>query len=141
MSNPLLLASIGAGICFFAWPLRMNQSALSTLAAMFMYASVAFVVALLGIVAGSTAWTELRGTPLRIGAQAGLINTAGMVAFTYMLAHATTTEAPRYVIIVITMQTALTGGWAAYQTGVFDARIAAGLAAALLTVLLLRGGA
>jgi hypothetical protein len=40
----------------------------------------------------------------------------GLGVFTYLLARATSTEAPRAILIVITMQTALTGVWA-YQAG------------------------
>jgi hypothetical protein len=135
----LLLASIAAGVGFFAWPLRMNQSGLSAASATFMYAIVAIVVALVGMAVVPGTWPELRGPAVRIGVQAGVLNALGMVAFTYMLAHATPSEAPRYILIVITMQTALTGAWAAYQTGAIEPRLIVGLATAFATVLLLRG--
>jgi hypothetical protein len=137
--NPLLLASLATGICFFAWPIRMNQSGLSTATSLFAYASVAFTVALVGVCLMPGAWTELRTRSPRIAVEAGALNIVGMLAFTYLLAHASGADAPRYILIVITIQTALTGVWGAYQAGAFEPRTVLGLATALATVLLLRG--
>jgi len=139
--NPLLLASIATGFCFFAWPLRMNQSGLSTASVMFIYASVAIVVALLGMAVVPGAWAELRGKALRLGLQGGMLNVIGVLAYAYMLTHATSIEAPRFILIAITIQTALTGAWAAYQTGGFEPRLVLGMATAFATLFLLRGKA
>jgi hypothetical protein len=135
----LLAAAILAGFGFFAWPIRMNQSGLSAPGAMFVYAVVSIAVALAGIAVVPGAWTELRTRSLRIGFEAGVLNVIGVLAFMFVLARATNAEAPRYILIVITLQTALTGAWAAYQAGTIDARLAIGLATALVTVLLLGG--
>jgi hypothetical protein len=140
ITDPLLLASIAAGICFFGWPLRMNQSGLSAVSSTFVYAVVAFAVAVIGMWVVPAGWTELRGRALRIGAEAAALNAMGILVFTYLLARATTTEAPRAILIVITTQTALTGAWAAYQAGGVQPRVLGGLATALATVILLHGG-
>jgi hypothetical protein len=138
MAPSLLLASAIAAACFFGWPLRMNQSGLSALAATFMYAGVSITVALAAMMLRPGAWSELRGVRLAVGLEAGVINVAGVLAFTYMLAHATRIDAPRYILIVITLQTALTGMWNVHQSGGFDLRTTAGLVTAMATVLLLR---
>src|SRR5271167_430184 len=70
MTDLLLLASIAAGICFFGWPLRMNQSGLSAVSAAFVYAVLAFVVGVIGMWVVLAGWNELRGRALRIGAEA-----------------------------------------------------------------------
>jgi hypothetical protein len=137
--NPLLLVSMATGVCFFAWPLRMNQSGLSTASVMLMYASVAIVVSLVAMAVAPGAWAELRGKALWLGVQGGVLNVLGIVAYAYMLAHVTSIEAPRYILIAITIQTALTGAWAAYQTGGFEPRLVLGLATAFATLFLLRG--
>ena len=137
--SPLLVAAAVAGFGFFAWPLRMNQAGLSPAAAMFLYAAVAIAAATLWLALGSGAWTELRTRPLGIGIEAGVLNVVGILAFMYVIAHADALQAPRYILIVITLQTALTGAWAAYHAGALDVRMAAGLATALATVLLLGG--
>ena len=139
MTNPLLLASLIVGVCFFGWPLRMNQSALSPVASTFIYAVVAFAIASIEMVVMPVSWTELRDKPLRIGVEASVRNMIGFVVFMYLLAHATTADAPRYILIVIMTQTALTGVWAAYQAGGVQPRVLLGLATAVATVFLLRG--
>jgi hypothetical protein len=139
IADPLLLASIAAGVCFFGWPLRMNQSGLSAASSTFVYAVVAFAVAVIGMFVVPAGWNELRGKALRIGAEAAALNAGGILVFTYLLARATTTEAPRAILIVITTQTALTGVWAAYQAGSVQPRVLVGLATALATVILLHG--
>jgi hypothetical protein len=48
-TDPLLLASIAAGVCFFGWPSWLNQSGLSAVSSTFVYAVVAFVVAVIGM--------------------------------------------------------------------------------------------
>jgi hypothetical protein len=53
ITDPLLLASIAAGVCFFGWPLRMNQSGLSAVSSTFVYAVVAFAVAVIRHVDGA----------------------------------------------------------------------------------------
>jgi hypothetical protein len=63
----------------------------------------------------------------------------GIVVFTYLLARATTAEAPRAILIVITTQTAPTGVWAAYQADSVEPRVLVGLATALATVFISRG--
>jgi hypothetical protein len=140
ITDPLLLASIAAGVCFFGWPLRMNQSGLSAVSSTFVYAVVAFVLAVIGMWVLPAGWNELRGKALRIGGEAAALNAIGILMFTYLLARATTIEAPRYILIVITTQTALTGVWAAYRAGGVQPRVVIGLATALATVILLRGG-
>lgn len=140
ITDPLLLASIAAGVCFFGWPLRMNQSGLSAVSSTFVYAAVAFAVAIIGMWMVPTGWNELRGRALRIGGEAAALNAIGILMFMYLLARATTIEAPRNILIVITAQTALTGVWAAYQAGSVQPRVLVGLATALATVILLRGG-
>jgi len=137
--SALLAAAILAGFGFFAWPIRMNQSGLSAMPAILVYAAVSIVVALVGMTIVPGAWDEVRTRPLRIGLEAGVLNVLGILASMYVLAHATTAEAPRYILIVIIMQTALTGAWAAFQAGTIDARLALGLATAVATVLLLGG--
>lgn len=139
--SPLLLASIAAGVCFFAWPIRMNQSGLSTTTSLFAYAAVAFIVALAGMFLVPGAWTELRERTIRAAIEAGIINIAGMLAFTYLLSHATRTDTPRHILIVIMTQTALNSAWAAYQAGRLEPRMVVGLATAVATVVLLRGKA
>jgi hypothetical protein len=139
MSTPLLLASLIVGVCFFGWPLRMNQSALSPVASTFVYAVVAFAIATMEMVVMPASWTELRDKPLRIGVEASMLNMIGFVVFMYLLARATTADAPRYILIVIMTQTALTGVWTAYQAGGVEPRVLLGLATALATVFLLRG--
>lgn len=139
--SPLLCASIAAGVCFFAWPIRMNQSGLSTATSLFAYAAIAFIVALAGMFLVPGAWTELRERAVRAAVEAGLLNIVGMLAFTYLLAHATRTDVPRYILIVIMTQTALNSAWAAYQAGRLEPRIVVGLVTALATVMLLRGKA
>ena len=137
--SPLLVAAAVAGFGFFAWPLRMNQAGLSAASSLFLYAAVAIVTAAAGLVLAPDAWTELHTRPLRIGLEAGVLNVVGILAFMYVIAHADAVQAPRYILIVITLQTALTGAWAAFQAGALDVRMAAGLATALATVLLLGG--
>lgn len=139
--SPLLLASIAAGVCFFAWPIRMNQSGLSATTSLFAYAAVAFIVALAGMFLVSGAWTELRDRAVRVAVEAGTINIAGMLAFTYLLSHATRTDTPRHILIVIMTQTALNGAWAGYQAGRLEPRMVVGLVTAMATVVLLRGKA
>ena len=137
-TNILSVASIAAGVFFFAWPLRMNQSGLSGPGAMFMYASIAFAAAIAGLVLAPTTWGELRGRALSIGLQAGVLNVVGVLAFTYMLSHASRLEAPRQIFIAIITQTTLNGAWAAYQMGVVEPRLVLGCVTALATVFLLR---
>ena len=134
----MLLVSIAAGLFFFAWPIRMNQSGLPLTSVVFVYAGVSFVAALIGMLIVPGAWLDLQGRPLLVGMQAAIFNLLGMLAFSYVLTHAATAEAPRYILIVITLQTALTGAWAAYQSGTFQPRLLIGLATALATVLLLQ---
>jgi hypothetical protein len=126
ITDPLLLASIAAGVCFFGWPLRMNQSGLSAVSSTFVYAVGAFAVAVIGMWMVPAAWTELRGRALRIGAEATALNAIGILVFTYLLVRATTTEAPHAILIVITTQTALTGVWAAYEAGSVQPRVLVG---------------
>ncbi len=139
MTTIRCLPLIATGVCFFAWPLRMNQSGLSAVSSTFVYAAVAFVVAVIGMWVVPAGWNELRGRALRIGGEAAALNAIGILMFTYLLARATTIEAPRDILIVITTQTALTGVWAAYQAGSVQPRVLAGLAAALATVISLHG--
>lgn len=134
----LLLTSIATGFFFSAWPLRMNQSGLPGTAAMMVYASVSIVAATAVMTASPDAWAALRGRPLLVGIQAGLLNVAGVLLLTFMLARASRLEAPRLLLIVVITQTALSGLWAAYQAGNAEPRLVAGLATALLTVWLLR---
>ncbi len=137
--SPLLAAAIVAGFGFFAWPLRMNQAGLSAASSMFVYTAVAIVTAAIGLAVAPGAWTELRTRPLGIGLQAGILNVVGILGFMYVIARADAVQAPRYILIVITLQTALTGAWAAYQAGALDVRMMMGLVTALATVLLLGG--
>ena len=137
--SPLLVAAIVAGVGFFAWPLRMNQAGLSPAGSMFVYAAVTIAAAAIGAALVPGAWTELRTRPLGIGIEAGLLNVAGVMGLMYVVAHATPAQAPRYILIVITLQTALTGVWAVWQAGALDLRMVLGLATALATVLLLGG--
>lgn len=134
----LLLTSMATGFFFSAWPLRMNQSGLPGTAAMMVYASVSIVAALVVMAVSPSAWTALRGRPLLMGVQAGLLNVAGVLLFTFMLARSSRLEAPRMLLIVVITQTALSGLWAAYQAGSAEPRLVAGLATALLTVWLMR---
>ncbi|MBM3770218.1 MAG: hypothetical protein FJW27_02835 [Acidimicrobiia bacterium] len=134
----LLLASVATGVFFSAWPLRMNQSGLPGTAAMLVYASVSIVAAFVAMTVSPGSWAALRGRPLLVGVQAGLLNAAGVLLFTFMLARATRLEAPRLLLIVVITQTALSGLWAAYQVGSAEPRLVAGLVTALLTVWLLR---
>ena len=90
-------------------------------------------------VADSGRMEPVRGVALRNGVEAAALNAIGILVFTYLLARATTTEAPRAILIAITTQTALTGVWPAYQAGSVQPRVLAGLATALATVILLRG--
>jgi hypothetical protein len=138
-NSALILASVAAGLCFFAWPIRMNQSGLSSIAAFTAYASVAFGVAVAAMLWNPGAWPQLKGSAIRVGLEAAAINAVGVLAFAYLLAHATRVEAPRLILIVITIQTALTGIWAAYQARALEPRLVVGLALALVTVFLLRG--
>jgi hypothetical protein len=117
----------------------MNQAGLSTAAAFFLYAGVSFAVAIVAMATMAGTWAELGGDRLRVGLQAGVLNVVAVLAFTYMLAHATAAETPRYILIAGTVQTALTGVWTAYQGGIFELRIVLGLMTALATVALLRG--
>jgi hypothetical protein len=134
----LNVASVAAGLFFCAWPLRMNQSGLSAAGALFAYASIAFATAVCGLALVPGAWPELRGRALSIGLQAGLLNIIGVLAFTYMLSHATRQEAPRQILIAIITQTTLNSAWAAYQAGAVEPRLLLGLGTALATVFLLR---
>jgi len=137
-TNLLNAASVVAGMFFFAWPLRMNQSGLSGQSATFAYASTAFVAAICGLLLAPTTWAELRGRALSIGLQAGVLNMIGVMAFTYVLSHSSRVQAPRQIFIVIITQTTLNGAWAAYQAGVVEPRLFLGFATALATVFLLR---
>jgi hypothetical protein len=105
----------------------------------FVHGVVAFAVAVIGMWVVPAGWTELRGRTLRIGGEAVALNATGILVFTYLLARAMTTEAPRAILIVITTQTALTGVWAGYHAGSFQPRVLVGRATALATVFLLRG--
>jgi hypothetical protein len=82
-TDSLLLASIAAGVCFFGWPLRMNQSGLSGVSSTFVYAVVAFAGAVIGMWVVPAGWNELRGRALRIGAEAAVLNASGILVFTY----------------------------------------------------------
>src|SRR5258707_3661087 len=108
-STALSVVSLATGLFFFAWPLRMNQSGLPPAGAMFAYASVAILTALVGLLLSPKVWGELRGRALIIGLQAGVLNVVGVLLFTYMLSHATRIEAPRQILIAIITQTALNG--------------------------------
>ena len=139
MTTTLLnLASIASGLFFFAWPLRMNQSGLSGAGAMVAYASIAFVCAMSGLLLAPGTFGELRGRALTVGLQAGVLNVIGVLAFTYMLSHASRLQAPRQILIAIITQTTLNGVWAAYQTGAAEPRLFLGFVTALATVFLLR---
>ena len=99
------------------------------------------MVAIAGMFLVPGAWTELRERTIMAAIEAGIINIAGMLAFTYLLSHATRTDTPRYILIVIMTQTALNSAWAAYQAGRLEPRLVVGLATAVATVVLLRGKA
>lgn len=134
----LFLVSVATGIFFAAWPLRMNQSGLPGVAAMMVYASVSIVAAVAAMILSPGSWAALRGSALSVGVQAGLLNVAGVLLFTFMLARASRLEAPRFLLVVFVTQIALSGLWAAYQAGHAEPRLVAGLATALLTVWLMR---
>jgi hypothetical protein len=134
----LLLTSVLTGVFFCAWPLRMNQSGLPGPAAMLAYATVSIIVALVVMAFSPTAWTALRGRPLSVGVQAGVLNVIGVMLFMTLMAGASRVEAPRLILIVVLTQTALSGLWAAYQAGSFEPRFAVGLLTALATVWLMR---
>lgn len=134
----LLLTSVLTGVFFCAWPLRMNQSGLPGPAAMLAYAAVSIVVALVVIGISPAAWTALRGRPLVVGLQAGVLNVIGVMLFMTLLAGASRIEAPRLILIVVITQTTLNGLWAAYQAGSFEPRVALGFVTALATVWLMR---
>jgi hypothetical protein len=134
----LILMSIATGLFFAAWPLRMNQSGLPGAAALFTYACVAIVTAFGALLAVPGAWAALRGRALVIGVQAGVLNVMGVLMFTVMLASASRSEAPRQILIVMITQVAVTGLWAAYQSGAFEPRLLLGFVTALATVWLMR---
>ena len=85
----LFVVAVVAATFFFGWPIIMNRSGLSAPAQMFMYASVALAVAVGAMSVTPGAWKELKGNPLKFGLMAGALNTLGIIAFTYLLAHAT----------------------------------------------------
>lgn len=134
----LLLMSLGTGLFFCAWPLRMNQSGLPGPAAMMAYAAVSIVAAVIAVALSPPAWAALRGQALWIGLQAGVLNVAGVLLFTALLARASPAEAPRLILVIVMTQTALNALWAAYQAGAVEPRLLAGLATAVATVWLMR---
>lgn len=134
----LLLTSIATGFFFCAWPLRMNQSGLPGAGALMAYAAVTMVAAVVALWVSPGAWSSLRGPALSIGLQAGVLNVAGVVLFTAMLAQASRADAPRLILVVVMTQTALNGAWAAYQAGSVEPRLLAGLATAVATVWFMR---
>lgn len=134
----LLLISIATGVFFAAWPLRMNQSGLPGVGALFAFASVSIVTAIAGLLVWSDGWTALRGRALNVGLQAGVLNVIGVVLFMTLLARASRADAPRHILIIIITQTAVTGLWAAYQAGSFEPRVMLGMVTALATVWLMR---
>lgn len=134
----LILMSLATGVFFAAWPLRMNQSGLPGIAALFTYACVSIVTASAAMIGAPGAWAALRGRALVIGAQAGVLNVIGVLMFTVMLASASRHDAPRYILIVMITQVTVNGAWAAYQTGTFEPRVLLGMCTALATVWLMR---
>lgn len=134
----LILMSIATGLFFAVWPLRMNQSGLPGAAALFTYACVSIATATVAILVSPGAWAALRGRALVIGAQAGVLNVIGVLMFTAMLASASRSDAPRYILIVMITQVTVNAVWAAYQAGSFEPRVLLGFVTALTTVWLMR---
>jgi hypothetical protein len=54
---------------------------------------VAFAVAVIRMWVVPAGWNELHGRALLIGGEAAALNAMGILVFTYVLPHATTTEA------------------------------------------------
>lgn len=138
--SPMVLhiTSILAGVFFFAWPLRMNQSGLPAVASMFVYAVVNFAAALGGMLLNPGARSALSGHALSVGLQAGGFSALGLIMYSLTLSHASAAQAPRQILIAIITQTALNGIWGAYQAGALEPRLMLGFVSALATVFLLR---
>ena len=133
----MILILLLAGLFFAAWPHAMREAGFSAATALMMYGLVSCVGGLAWMTA-SRSFGELHGRPFAYGVAGGALNALGGVLFAWVLTRRTRAELGRDVMILLVVQVAFNAAWAAYQSGAISWRLAAGSAAALLTIVLLR---
>lgn len=133
----MILALLFASAIFFAsWPHPMREAGVSASVALMMYGAASFLGGAAWVTAART-WPELHGRALQLGIVAGCLNALGCVFFAYVLTRQTRAELGRDIMMSLVIQVGLNAGWAAYQSGALNWRLAAGTVAAVLTILLL----
>lgn len=128
----LLLLSMLSGLLLTHWPMIMNRSGLSSIMSVTLFAFFCFCG--LGAVAVFSDKSSLYTANIGYAICAGLVGSAGLAVFGYVISHASPAEMSKYMIPFLLIQIVPPAVYNVVQTGHLDRNKIIGLTAAAVSI-------